>query len=147
MKRTPLFIPALMFALGSAASAASPASGSVNITVTGLHSTKGALILCLWKDKQGFPTCQNSRTALRKRVVVTAPSMLVRLDDIQPGQYAITVQHDENNDGKMQSNFIGMPKEGVGVSNNPGGMPGFSKSLFGVTADSAIIIRMKYLFE
>ena len=142
-----LFVPAVATMLGAAGAVASPTKGSVSITVSGLHSTKGALVLCLWKDKQGFPACQKSRTALRRRVAVTAPSMLVRLDDIVPGQYAVTVQHDENNDGKLQTNFIGMPKEGVGVSNNPRGMPGFSKSLIAITSGSAITIRMKYLFQ
>jgi len=37
---------------------------------------------------------------------------------ISPGRYALSVFHDENGNGKMDTNFIGMPREGVGASNN-----------------------------
>ena len=46
----------------------------------------------------------------------------------------------------MGHNFIGMPTEGVGVSNNPGGMPHFSRSLVDLGPASAVSIRMRYLF-
>jgi len=32
--------------------------------------------------------------------------------------------HDENSNGKMDTNFIGMPREGVGASNNAKGHMG-----------------------
>ena len=144
-------IPALLAALAAAVLLApSPAlavgDGTLNIDISGLHSTKGQLIVCLWKDKPGFPTCQKRRTAQRKLVPDTAPALEVSFPGLAPGAYAVTVQHDENGDGKMQSNFIGMPKEGVGVSNNPGGMPGYAKSLFNLAGNGTIAIRMKYLF-
>ena len=40
-----------------------------------------------------------------------------------------------------------MPKEGVGISNNPGGMPGFAKSLIEVGTEGKITIKMRYLFD
>lgn len=121
-------------------------AASLTVTVSGIHSTKGKLIACLWKDGAGFPTCQKSRTALRQTHGVTGATMLLSFPGIPAGRYALTVQHDENGDGKMQRNFIGMPTEGVGVSNNPGGMPGYQKSLVTVTAGTSIAVTMRYLF-
>jgi uncharacterized protein (DUF2141 family) len=44
--------------------------------------------------------------------------------DVQPGTYAIAVFHDENSNGKLDSNFIGIPREGTGASNNAKGHMG-----------------------
>ncbi|MCH4152949.1 MAG: DUF2141 domain-containing protein [Sphingobium sp.] len=134
----------LLAATGNAV--AQPGPASLDVTVTGLHSTKGALLVCLWKDKAGFPTCQKSKTAMQRRVAITATTMRVNFAGIAPGRYAVTAQHDEDGDGKLKTNFIGMPKEGVGISNNPGGMPGYDKSLVQVGAGTAIEVRTKYLF-
>lgn len=39
--------------------------------------------------------------------------------DLPQGTFAVTVLHDENNNGKMDKKFFGMPKEGYGASDNP----------------------------
>ena len=39
--------------------------------------------------------------------------------DLPPGVYAVSVRHDENLNGKLDTNFLGIPKEGYGASNNP----------------------------
>ena len=44
--------------------------------------------------------------------------MLFVFDNVEPGEYALTVLHDENGNGKLDTNLLGMPKEGYGVSNN-----------------------------
>lgn len=36
--------------------------------------------------------------------------------DIKPGKYAIAVIHDENYDGELETNWLGIPKEGYGFS-------------------------------
>lgn len=137
---------AIALAAAGPAVHAADAGGQLNVTVTGIKTAQGKLIACLWTDKTGFPSCSKSRTARRLVVPVTGTTMRLSFPDVRPGQYAVTVEHDENGDGKMGRNFIGMPTEGVGVSNNPGGMPGFAKSLVGVGAGTAIEVRMRYLF-
>ena len=153
MRRAPLLLLSLAtFAfIGSAAVQAeetNPAqANTLGVTVTGLHSAKGQLIACLWTDKKAFPSCEKSETARRLVLPVSGTEMQLSFPGVAPGDYAVTVHHDEDGNGKMKHNFIGMPKEGVGISNNPGGMPGYSKSLVKVAADSAITIRMRYLFD
>jgi len=121
-------------------------AGAIYVTVTGLRSTNGQLIACIWHEKSRFPSCEKSKTALRRAVSVTGLTMQVSLPLTAPGRYAVTVVHDEDGNGKTKHNFIGMPLEGVGISNNPGGMPGFEKSLVDMSPGSAITVRMKYLF-
>ncbi len=140
-------MPLIPLVLGTAALAAEAARpASLAVSVTGLHSTKGKIIACLWRDKAGFPSCAKSKTAQRITLPVSGATMQLNFPDLTPGRYAVTVEHDEDGDGKMGRNFIGMPTEGVGASNNPGGMPGFEKSLVTVGAGSAIMVRIKYLF-
>ena len=118
---------------------------SLDVTVSGLKHNRGNMIACVWKDKAGFPTCQKSKTAISQTLKVSGTTMKVRFNNLAPGSYAVSIQHDEDGDGKLKTNFIGMPKEGVGISNNPGGIPGWSKSQLQVSPGSAISITMRYL--
>jgi uncharacterized protein (DUF2141 family) len=47
--------------------------------------------------------------------------------EIAPGRYAVSVYHDENSNGKLDTNFLGIPREGVGASNNARGHMGSPK--------------------
>jgi uncharacterized protein (DUF2141 family) len=119
--------------------------GTLDVTVTGIKHTRGTLLTCIYKDKTGFPTCQKSATAIKQKSAITGGTMRVRFTGLTPGAYAVSVHHDEDSDGKLKTNFIGMPKEGVGVSNNPGGMPSYGKSTVNIGPGSAISVTMRYL--
>jgi uncharacterized protein (DUF2141 family) len=119
--------------------------GSLDVTVTGIKHMRGALLTCIWTEKTGFPTCQKSPTAIKQKQPITGATMHVRFNNLAPGSYAVSVHHDEDGDGQLKTNFIGMPKEGVGVSNNPGGMPSFGKSVIEVGPGSATSLTMRYL--
>ena len=133
-----LAIAALPVLLGNAA-------GSLDVTVSGIRNTRGALLTCLWKDKVGFPTCGKSKTAIKLRSAISGGTMRVTFRGVAPGNYAVSVEHDEDGDGKLKTNFIGIPKEGVGVSNNPGGIPSFGKAQVRVNGNGAIAVTMRYL--
>lgn len=125
------------------AGASGPAT--LDVTVTGLKHMRGSLLACVWKDKSGFPTCQKSKSAVRQTLKISGTTMKVRFTGLAAGSYGVSVHHDEDADGKLKTNFIGMPKEGVGVSNNPGGIPSWNKALIQVAPGSAISITMRYL--
>jgi uncharacterized protein (DUF2141 family) len=64
---------------------------------------------------------------------------------LPPGRYAVSVYLDENGNRKLDTNWLGMPKEAVGVSNNPRGRmgpPRFEDSVF-VHGSSAETISIK----
>ena len=137
---------ALLAATGLLPAPSIAAGPQFTVTVTGLRSTQGQLVVCLWRDKDKFPSCEKSKTALKRTVPVTDTTMHVTLPLPAEGRYAVTAVHDEDGNGKIKHNFIGMPLEGVGISNNPGGMPGYDKSLTGIAPGGTVTIRMKYLF-
>lgn len=150
IRSTAAFAGAILAGAGAMASHGAARAGepeTVTVAITGLHSARGQVIACLWRDKAGFPGCEKSRTAIRRAVPVTGTSLRLTLPLPATGRYAVTVVHDEDGDGRMKHNFIGMPAEGVGISNNPGGMPGYDKSLVPMAPNETVNIRMRYLFE
>lgn len=65
--------------------------------------------------------------------------------NLPDGEYLVMLVHDINNNGKLDTSFIGMPKEPVGLSNYDGkGIPGkFKKHKFSVNENTEIIIPLK----
>ena len=61
--------------------------------------------------------------------------------DLKPGRYAVMITHDENGNGTLDSNLIGMPVEGYGFSNNPRVMrkPTWDETRFEVGVDNLAI--------
>jgi len=74
--------------------------------------------------------------------------MQITFADIKLGNYAVSVLHDENQNKDLDTNMLGIPKEGYGFSNNVTGVigpPSFRKARFHVPArGSSITINMKY---
>ena len=74
----------------------------------------------------------------------------VVLNDLKPGTYAVSVVHDENNDGKMnQVMGFGPPKEGVGTSRPVSAIPSWKKVKFDIKEgeQKKLSIKMVYLFD
>jgi outer membrane protein len=55
-----------------------------------------------------------------------------RIEKVSPGEYALLVYYDENGNGRIDRNFMGIPKEPLGFSNRyrPRGPPSYSRSAF-----------------
>ena len=136
-------------ALGAATlAAAAPASaGSVTITVTGLRNTDGVVRACLTTREDVFPRCIRDPKSHRT-VVRAANSLTIRFDNVEPGEYAIALLHDENEDGKA-NRVLGMaPKEGYGFSRDaPVHMapPDWDDAVFTVgSGNQRMAIKMRY---
>jgi uncharacterized protein (DUF2141 family) len=55
------------------------------------------------------------------RSAVTNSHAVCEFLGVAPGTYAVSVFHDENSNGKLDTNFMGIPREGVGASNDAKG--------------------------
>ena len=76
------------------------------------------------------------------RVPAQADKVTFTFEDLPEGEYAISVLHDVNDDGKMNSNAVGMPIEPFGFSNNAMGNfgpPSFEQAKFKVTAEKKTV--------
>ena len=99
---------------------------------------------CLYDSTSNFPR----KVSTGKVVKVEDKEMQITFADIKPGNYAVSVLHDENQNKDLDQGKLGIPKEGYGFSNNVMGVmgpPSFRKARFRVPAGkSSITIKMKY---
>lgn len=91
--------------------------GKLLIHIEGFKHNNGKAFVALFNNPNAFP--MKGENAFKYGVYsINNRQLIVEFDDIDYGEYAISVFHDENGDGKLNTNFIGIPKESVGVSNN-----------------------------
>ncbi|MDZ4139083.1 MAG: DUF2141 domain-containing protein [Erythrobacter sp.] len=141
-------IAALMLAGGGVLAAASPAlAGDVVISVTDLRSSKGVVRACMTTREDIFPRCIKDPTAHRT-VVPAGETIEIRFSGVKPGDYAIALLHDENDNGKADRAMGMMPKEGYGFSRDaPVRMapPKFKDAVLKIEEGlSRVSIRMRY---
>ena len=110
----------LMAAWPALASAQASPKTALTVKVTGARNAVGKIGVALFQNTEGFPT-DTTKAIQGQDVAVdakTLSSQVVFLD-VPPGLYAVSVRHDENLNGKLDTNIFGIPKEGYGASNNP----------------------------
>lgn len=121
--------------------------GNIHVTITSLKSTQGSLLVCLYKTSEGFPADPKKAWKTAK-VAVSGTSVDYRFFDIPFGSYAIALAHDENGNDKVDTNFMGIPKEGIGMSNNARGSfgpPKFADAKFEhVKGETQMVIKVSY---
>lgn len=128
---------------------APPAPGvRLTVRVDGLRNDRGGVAVALFASAAEFP---DQRRALAGQLgKITRGRASVTFMDVRPGVYAIAVLHDENQNAKMDFNFLGMPLEGYGFSNDAQalfGPPSFAAASFRLLPRaSQIAVKIRYLF-
>ena len=126
---------------------ASAPAQDVSVAVSGLRNARGQVRACLTAQPAAFPDCAKDPASRRLSVPATGA---VRLDfgPVPPGRYAISLFHDENSNGKLDTVLM-IPREGFGFSRDAKvrfGPPSFDAAAFAV--DGAPVrqeIRVRYL--
>ena len=113
----------LLFSLAAADGGTSGAT--IEVEIKELVGVKGTLWITLHNDKDAFPS-KHERAVQRAKVKVTSVPMHFKFEGVPYGEYAVSVVHDENDNGEIDRGFLGIPKEGYGVSNNATGFGAFS---------------------
>ncbi|WP_294088875.1 DUF2141 domain-containing protein [Sphingomonas sp.] len=124
---------------------ATPVS-SLEVDIAKLRSQKGVLRLCLTADPKNFPGCVDDAHAVTRTVPASQAQTIY--DGLPPGNYAVAVIHDANNNKKLDT-FMGIPREGFGFSRDPAigfGPPKFRAAAFDVAGPRTVQhITMHYL--
>ena len=120
----------------------------VVVTVVDLRSAEGTVLACLTPSGGAFPDCGQDSVSQR-RIVRANTRVTIVFNDVAPGEYAISLLHDENGNGKVDKALF-MPTEGFGFSRDAKlrlGPPRFSAAAFHVDSDAPVYqtIRMRYL--
>jgi uncharacterized protein (DUF2141 family) len=104
------------------------------VTVVARHfrNDQGKAGMALFANEDGFPG--DTGLALRRAwVEIRGGEARFEFDHLRPGYYAVAVFHYENGNGRMDKNWLGVPQEGWGVSNDVRGYlgpPDFAKAAF-----------------
>ncbi len=137
---------ALMFANTPIASAQSSCPG-IHVKVLNIKNSVGNVACALFESPAGFPA-EFQRYATNIMVIKIRDSQArFCFLNIPPGTYALATVHDENMNGKLDKNWLGVPKEGYGFSNKAKAAlsaPSFSDATFiydGGTLDLTITLH------
>jgi uncharacterized protein (DUF2141 family) len=91
---------------------------ALNLELTGLQSVSGDIYIAVYNSKD---TWLGDDVVVSQKVVIAdaLDGEIVRYQlQLAPGEYALSIFYDKNNNGELDTNFIGIPKEPVALSNN-----------------------------
>ena len=119
----------------------------LTINVAALKNSKGQVIIDIFNDDNGYPM-KTENAILRKKITIHEDGKVVfYIDGLENGEYAFALVHDENNNDKLDLNFIGIPREGAGASNNAKGFmspPGYKDAKFNFNESTEVTVKMLY---
>ncbi len=120
----------------------------VKLKVTEVKSTKGKIVIILFKDHETFEEERGFRRIAFSKDSLTNGAIDLYFT-IEPGIYGITLLDDEDSNGVMNKNFIGIPKEGFGFSNyylTKMRLPHFDEFKIKINAgENTVLVRVKYI--
>ena len=137
-----LFFILIMLTLYDGYSQSKKTSLTLTIEVASFENTKGVLRVCVTDQKDDFL----KYCAFSKIVTVEDDTVSLKIENIEKGNYAVSVYHDENNSGILETGGVfGIPLEPYGFSNNPNMTfgPSYKKSVFKMASDKNISIKLK----
>ncbi len=118
----------------------------LTLVINELRNQQGELCVALFENEAGFP--KDDRKAICNDCFAIATIPLKVSFEVPYGSYSASILHDENKDGKLNTGLMGIPKEGVGFSNDPmiiKGTPDFETACFEFSAENAEVeITVKY---
>jgi uncharacterized protein (DUF2141 family) len=115
------------------------AQHTLTIEIHGLNNNNGHVLLELSNAKEAVVAGRTRNISNNRCIIV--------IDSLKPGMYSFKFFHDENKNEKLDTNWLGIPKEGFGFSNNPSmnfGPPSFEKTIFELNESVLIKCKPKY---
>lgn len=105
---------------------------TIRAIVGPMENSDGTVRCALYGSADGFPA-EPKKAVARTEGKVSGGKAVCEFKNVKPGQYAVSTLHDEDSDGEMDSNFLGIPSEAYGASNDAKGSmgpPSFSDARF-----------------
>lgn len=119
-------------------------AGELAVTITDIRESQGLLMVSVVNTDAAWNN--QAKPVVAQKIAAIKGEMTLDFPDLPPGKYAVQVMHDENGNNKLDANFLGIPSEGYGFSNNPNVMrrAHFDEAVFEVGADKTVItIRLR----
>lgn len=119
-------------------------TNTLTIHITNIENVEGTLEVAIFNSDERF--LEEGQALKTISVKVKANAQTVVFKNLPSGNYAVSMYHDENSDGDFNRNFMGIPKEPYGFSNNfhpKFSAPKFEDCQFYLDADHTIEIALK----
>ncbi len=98
-------------------------TGTLIIEINSFKNDVGQVAISIHNGEKGFPGGEETMVQA-KYVTINEGKAFAEFDNLPFGEYGVSAYHDENANEKLDANWIGIPKEGVGASNNAKGKMG-----------------------
>ena len=121
----------------------SQSTSTVLLEVSSLKNPRGTLNCRLFTKASDFPDGEGILTV---RTPIAGANTTCTFPNVEPGTYAVAVVHDENSNGRLDKNFVGVPSEGYGVSNNKTyalSAPKWDESVFTIAPSESKTLQVK----
>ena len=118
-------------------------AGDLTVTIDHIRNDHGTILAALYDSDTSFMKQPLARATFQLKA--TPSEVRYVFHDLPAGKYALTVFHDENGNGQLDKNLLGIPKEGYGFSNSTATKPPrFDQAAFdfnGTTASITITLH------
>jgi uncharacterized protein (DUF2141 family) len=133
-----------LIALSTWIAAAAASAGELTIDVSGITPDGGKIYVAVYDHAETFPI--SGRQLVGQVLEAAGRSITVHFEDLPPGPYAAVAFQDINGNGKLDKNFLGIPKEPYGFSRGArgaAGAPKFADALITLNPDGTTRIELK----
>lgn len=139
------FIPVFCLLIISVASSAGEdpeliLKTALRVEVSGLENAQGNIYIAVYDSSD---TWLGDKTVLEQQVAIvearSEDGLVSTKLNLPPGEYALSIFYDSNDNGDLDTNFIGIPKEPVALSNNARnrfGPPKYKDAVFTLSGEA-----------
>ncbi len=120
-------------------------TGTIEVTITGMQNDRGQLLINVFLSSDGFPS-DPERAFRAVPQTIDGQEVHVVFEDIPAGRFAIAAFHDENENFKLDTNFLGIPRERWGVSRGARGLlgpPSFDSAVLVLEPDEVVAVPIE----
>ncbi len=120
-------------------------TGEIHLQITNTRSEQGVIRILIFKDSEGFPE-ERSKAFQALSIPILELEKKNSIEDLPPGEYALSIFHDEDGDGKIRKSPVGYPLEKYGFSNNPKilfSVPSFEKCVIQIEKGETKLLRIE----
>lgn len=123
-------------------SAEADSGPSLSVPISTVRNSSGKVYVALYDANNWL---KPGRFVALRLVPARPGTVVAHFSSVRPGQYSVAVFHDENNNGTVDRNFLGLPSEGFGFSRRtPFRVPSFKETSFELHRSGSMPVLLRY---
>ncbi|WP_417456302.1 DUF2141 domain-containing protein [Kordiimonas sp.] len=106
-------------------------AADLTVHIANIEQSTGSILIGLYDSAETFLNPKGMRDSMK--LDAHKDGVSYTFHDLPEGDYAISVFHDQDGDGKLKKNFMGIPREPIGMSRDAKGSygpPQYSDAVF-----------------